>query len=401
MRQVAQVAVELAEGDLDKRMRVIGEDDVARLAESFNEMADSLKQQIQQLEEFGQLQRRFTSDVSHELRTPLTTVRMAADVLHASREEFPPGLSRSTELLVDELDRFEALLADLLEISRLDAGVAELSAEPISLPTIAQSAVDSVRGIAETSGVPLRVEVPGQDQDLDLVADARRVERIVRNLVAAAPDEPDLHLGLRAGACYHLTAYGILGFAFISSPTVRDGMAVALRYLELSFAFCIPRVRTGDDALRVDLDTSAIPVDVRDFLLGRDLAAIHTIMRELLTSPIPVRGLQLSAPAPVETAAYERLFGVVPEFGCDQDAVLLDPAFLDQPLPQANPHTLAMCEAQCRDLLTDRRGRTGYARKVREQLLAPDGVRMSMADVARRLHTTARTLHRRLHAEGT
>jgi len=231
--------------------------------------------------------------------------------------------------------------------------------------------------------------------------DAHQELRIVRNLVAAAPDEPDLHLGLRAGACYHLTAYGILGFAFISSPTVRDGMAVALRYLELSFAFCIPRVRTGDDALRVDLDTSAIPVDVRDFLLGRDLAAIHTIMRELLTSPIPVRGLQLSAPAPVETAAYERLFGVVPEFGCDQDAVLLDPAFLDQPLPQANPHTLAMCEAQCRDLLTDRRGRTGFARKVREQLLAPDGVRLSMADVARRLHTTARTLHRRLHAEGT
>ena len=191
VRQAAQSAAKLADGDLDQRMRVIGEDDVARLAESFNEMADSLKQQIQQLEEFGQLQRRFTSDVSHELRTPLTTVRMAADVLHASREEFPPGLSRSTELLVDELDRFEALLADLLEISRLDAGVAELSAEPISLPTIAQSAVDSVRGIAETSGVPLRVEVPGQDQDLDLVADARRVERIVRNLVANAIDHAE------------------------------------------------------------------------------------------------------------------------------------------------------------------------------------------------------------------
>ncbi|GAB3684641.1 MtrAB system histidine kinase MtrB [Saccharopolyspora tripterygii] len=191
VRQAAQTAEQLAEGDLDKRMRVIGEDDMARLAESFNEMADSLKQQITQLEEFGQLQRRFTSDVSHELRTPLTTVRMAADVLHASREEFPPGLSRSTELLVDELDRFELLLADLLEISRLDAGVADLSAERLDLHEIADRAAESVRAIADTSGVELRVFPPPDGSDLALVADARRVERIMRNLVANAIDHAE------------------------------------------------------------------------------------------------------------------------------------------------------------------------------------------------------------------
>ncbi|MCI2422163.1 MtrAB system histidine kinase MtrB [Saccharopolyspora sp. K220] len=192
VRQAAQIAEELAEGDLDKRMRVIGEDDVARLAESFNEMADSLKQQITQLEEFGQLQRRFTSDVSHELRTPLTTVRMAADVLHASREEFPPGLSRSTELLVDELDRFELLLADLLEISRLDAGVADLAAEQLDLTEIVDRAVESLRAIADTSGVELRVIAPTTaDSELTIVADARRVERIMRNLVANAIDHAE------------------------------------------------------------------------------------------------------------------------------------------------------------------------------------------------------------------
>jgi two-component system, OmpR family, sensor histidine kinase MtrB len=192
VRQAAQIAEELAEGDLDKRMRVIGEDDVARLAESFNEMADSLKQQITQLEEFGQLQRRFTSDVSHELRTPLTTVRMAADVLHASREQFPPGLSRSTELLVDELDRFELLLADLLEISRLDAGVADLAAEPLDLTEIVNRSVESLRAIADTSGVQLRMIAPnGSGVDLTIVADARRVERIMRNLVANAIDHAE------------------------------------------------------------------------------------------------------------------------------------------------------------------------------------------------------------------
>ncbi|RKT85455.1 two-component system, OmpR family, sensor histidine kinase MtrB [Saccharopolyspora antimicrobica] len=192
VRQAAQIAEQLAEGDLDKRMRVIGEDDVARLAESFNEMADSLKQQITQLEEFGQLQRRFTSDVSHELRTPLTTVRMAADVLHASREQFPPGLSRSTELLVDELDRFELLLADLLEISRLDAGVADLSAEQVDLVELVERSVEALRPIADEGGVELRVIVPACGAaELDIVADARRVERIMRNLVANAIDHAE------------------------------------------------------------------------------------------------------------------------------------------------------------------------------------------------------------------
>ncbi|MFC7341494.1 MtrAB system histidine kinase MtrB [Saccharopolyspora griseoalba] len=189
VRQAAQIAEQLSEGDLDKRMRVIGEDDVARLAESFNEMADNLKDQITQLEEFGQLQKRFTSDVSHELRTPLTTVRMAADVLHASREEFPDGLARSTELLVDELDRFELLLADLLEISRLDAGVADLAAERMDLVELVERAVESLRPIADSSGVELRVIAPAER--LEIVADTRRVERIMRNLVANAIDHAE------------------------------------------------------------------------------------------------------------------------------------------------------------------------------------------------------------------
>ena len=126
VRRAAASARKLAAGDLAERMPVSGPIELATLANSFNGMAEAIRVQIRQLEEFGKLQRRFTSDVSHELRTPLTTVRMAADILHDGREDFPPHLARSTELLVDELDRFESLLADLLEISRYDAGMAEL-----------------------------------------------------------------------------------------------------------------------------------------------------------------------------------------------------------------------------------------------------------------------------------
>ena len=133
VRRAASSARKLAAGDLAERMPVSGPIELTTLASSFNGMAEAIRVQIRQLEEFGKLQRRFTSDVSHELRTPLTTVRMAADVLHAGREDFPPHLSRATELMVDELDRFESLLADLLEISRYDAGMAELSAEPIDI----------------------------------------------------------------------------------------------------------------------------------------------------------------------------------------------------------------------------------------------------------------------------
>jgi two-component system sensor histidine kinase MtrB len=185
VQQAAEIAERFADGHLDERMPVKGDDEVARLGESYNEMAGSIQSQIRQLEEFGALQRRFTSDVSHELRTPLTTVRMAAEVLYASREEMVPALRRSSELLVDELDRFENLLGDLLEISRHDAGVAELVAEPMDMHRVVANAVEAVRGLADESGAELRLELPA---DVWAEIDPRRVERIVRNLVANAVD---------------------------------------------------------------------------------------------------------------------------------------------------------------------------------------------------------------------
>ncbi|MGW5052900.1 MtrAB system histidine kinase MtrB [Actinokineospora sp. NPDC004072] len=189
VRRAARAAERFADGELDERMVVVGEDDVARLAQSYNEMAESIERQIRQLEEFGQLQRRFTSDVSHELRTPLTTVRMAADVLHASRKQFPAGLARSTELLVDELDRFETLLADLLEISRLDAGVEELVAEETDLRDIVRRALDSVRVIARNTGTELVLDLP--DERVVAEVEPRRIERILRNLLGNAVDHAD------------------------------------------------------------------------------------------------------------------------------------------------------------------------------------------------------------------
>ncbi|MFK0287102.1 MtrAB system histidine kinase MtrB [Streptomyces sp. NPDC090499] len=184
VRMAAGIAERLSAGRLQERMKVTGEDDIARLGEAFNKMAQNLQLKIQQLEDLSRMQRRFVSDVSHELRTPLTTVRMAADVIHEAREDFDPVTARSAELLADQLDRFESLLADLLEISRFDAGAAALEAEPIDLREVVRRVVSGAAPLAERKGTHIRVL--GDLQPVVAEADARRVERVLRNLVVNA-----------------------------------------------------------------------------------------------------------------------------------------------------------------------------------------------------------------------
>ncbi|MGA4849227.1 MtrAB system histidine kinase MtrB [Streptomyces sp. G5(2025)] len=184
VRMAAGIAERLSAGRLQERMKVTGEDDIARLGEAFNKMAQNLQLKIQQLEELSRMQRRFVSDVSHELRTPLTTVRMAADVIHEARVDFDPVTARSAELLADQLDRFESLLADLLEISRFDAGAAALEAEAIDLREVVRRVVGGAEMLAERKGTHIRVV--GDQQPVVAEADARRVERVLRNLVVNA-----------------------------------------------------------------------------------------------------------------------------------------------------------------------------------------------------------------------
>jgi len=163
---------------------VRGQDEMATLARSFNEMAESLQDQIERMEQLSALQRTFVSDVSHELRTPMTTVRIAAEVIHAARGQFPPEVKRSAELMATQLDRFEELLADLLEISRFDAGAAVLDAERRDVRDVVAAAVDTVSALAQRRGSWLQVDVPDRPTNVDL--DPRRVERILRNLLVNA-----------------------------------------------------------------------------------------------------------------------------------------------------------------------------------------------------------------------
>ncbi|MDH2455512.1 MtrAB system histidine kinase MtrB [Corynebacterium bovis] len=201
IRTASRIAERFATGHLRERMVVDGQDEVARLATSFNEMAEKLSRQIRQLKEFGDLQRQFTSDVSHELRTPLTTVRMAADLIHDNAEDLDPMTRRASELMNTELDRFESLLGDLLEISRHDAGVANLSAERVDIRGAVKSALGQVRAIAEDVGCEFVVDLP--EDPVMVRIDSRRVERVLRNLLANAVDHSEgnpVNVTLRVGS---------------------------------------------------------------------------------------------------------------------------------------------------------------------------------------------------------
>lgn len=189
IRSASRIAQRFAAGHLRERMPVDSEDEMGRLASSFNDMADKLSKQITQLEEYGDLQRQFTSDVSHELRTPLTTVRMAADMITDDPESLAPHHRRAAELMTRELDRFEELLADLLEISRHDAGVADLSAAPVDIRRCVESAFTQVDHLAEQLGVEVRLRMP--EEPVTAEVDSRRIERILRNLLANAIDHSE------------------------------------------------------------------------------------------------------------------------------------------------------------------------------------------------------------------
>lgn len=189
VREAAEVAVQIASGDLDRRMQVRGEDDLAILAGSLNEMATSLQTQIIRLESLSQLQQQFVSDVSHELRTPLTTVRMASEMIFDSRADFDPDTARSAELLRNQVDRFDLLLGDLLEMSKIDAGAAPLDLFPVDMVALTSGVLKENEEIAASHDTSFNLDYDNSSHVVE--GDQRRISRIVRNLVVNAIEHCD------------------------------------------------------------------------------------------------------------------------------------------------------------------------------------------------------------------
>ena len=167
--RVADAASELASGELDTRLEPERDADLDRLVTSFNDMADAVQDRIER-------EARFSSDVSHELRSPITALSAAVEVLDGRREELPERSQQALDVVVNQVRRFDQMVLDLLELSRLDAGVDDSHLEPVVL-------AETVKRIATRNGCDQVPFDANRISEVPILLDKRRVERIVVNLL--------------------------------------------------------------------------------------------------------------------------------------------------------------------------------------------------------------------------
>jgi len=328
VRHAAKAAQRLTAGRLEERMRVRGADDLAALATSFNEMAASLQDKLRELEELSKLQRQFVSDVSHELRTPLTTIKMAAEVLLEAKDTFDVSSARSAELLQGQLERFQELLEDLLEISRHDANAATLDADSVDISDLARRAADDAQQLAERRGCRIEFRLPAEPCLAD--ADRRRVERILRNLLVNAVE------------------HGEGNDVIVTVAADRDAVAVAVRDHGVG-------LKPGQDQLVFDRFWRADPARARTtggtglgLAIALEDAQLHggwlqawgspgkgSVFR--LTIPRVAGQMLVGSPLPLvpdDTGLMPSIGEIVPAaLGLGGDLHTLDQATLDQPVP--------------------------------------------------------------------
>lgn len=229
--------------------------------------------------------------------------------------------------------------------------------------------------------------------------DAGQELQVLRNLARHLERVPGS--GLRAGQRYHLNAYGIWGFAMLSSPTLRSAAHLGIRYLGLTYVFTRLRLEESGDEVHLILDDQALPEDLQRFVGDRDLGGAMRIQQDLINRPLPLRHVELRGPAPADCSVYEQTLGIRPVFGAPENRIVIPSQVLDLPLPGANPGVARHCEEQCRALLARRQERSGIAGRLRDRLLSTPGRLPDMEQVASELHMTSRTLRRRLQDEGS
>ena len=174
---VAEAAEGIAAGDLTARLDPAAEPELVRLTDSFNDMVDQLARRIER-------DRRFAADVSHELRSPLQTLAAAAGVLVGRRARFDERSAVAVGLVADEVNRFQQLVTDLLQLARSDRPADRTAVDVVEMSrTLVRS-----RGDSES----LVVLLPGARGTWSV--DRRRFEQILTNLL----DNASMHGG---GAC--------------------------------------------------------------------------------------------------------------------------------------------------------------------------------------------------------
>ena len=259
-------------------------------------------------------------------------------------------------------------------------------------------------GLARDAGLTDEQTLAGTGLDVDAVAtpdsevQLRQELVVIGNVVDALGDRTGL--GVRAGARYQLTTYGVFGFALISSPTLRSAVEVGLRYFDLTYAFSTIEPRDLGDRFELVFTAPDVPEPLRRFVVERDLAAVRTIGRDLLGDPARPFVAHFAFDEPDDVEPYIDLFGALPEFGCDETLLFLPRDAMDDPLPRADAQSAAFAQAQCRELLSRRAARSGLAARVQDLLTADPADPPTADGAAAALSMSTRTLRHRLAAEG-
>jgi AraC-like DNA-binding protein len=213
-------------------------------------------------------------------------------------------------------------------------------------------------------------------------------------------------LGLELGVRYHFSAYGVWGYGLISSATAGDAMALALRFLPLTYAFTVITYHEEEHLGVLSFGEPELADDVKRFVVERDMAAAAVLLHEIGGDDFALSRFTLRASRPPSAHGLAqvgwKLFGVEPECSARLNSLAFDRSFLRRPLPQANPITASMCEQMCSRLIEERRVRLGTAAMIRHYLSAAPGTTLpTLGNMARLMNTSERTLKRRLHDEGT
>ncbi len=184
LRRVERAAERLAGGDLSARVPIDGRDEIARLAATFNRMADQLETAARKQRELDTLRRDFIAWTSHDLRTPLTSIRVVVEALADSVIDDPDMIQRYLHSIRSDVSSLNGLIDDLFELAQLDAGGMTFDKVPVSLSDLVSDVLERMRALADRRGVRLGGHVAPQVDPVTI--DPQKIERVLSNLIGNA-----------------------------------------------------------------------------------------------------------------------------------------------------------------------------------------------------------------------
>jgi AraC-like DNA-binding protein len=263
--------------------------------------------------------------------------------------------------------------------------------------------VANERGVAAAEVLAGTAIAPADLNDPEAVVTAWDEIVAVRRLLARLPD--DAGVGVDVGSRFTLTHAGLMGFAAMSCGTLRELVTIAMRYFALTMLHIDIKLFEGADDCLLELDVDHLPADVRRFFVERDVAGIVASVSGFAYPVLEQYAEQVSAEVSLDKDVLSPLLTIVPirnlAFGRAHNRIHFPRAMFDEPLPQADPHTLEICIAQCEVLMQRNERRRGITAVVRSKLFRDSGVFSTLPEVAAELDVHPRTLRRQLADEGT